>query len=45
MEKVLSMNSEQLDGEWVELILSALQAGISPQEIRDFFHKNANFKN
>ena len=34
---VLEM-TENLDKEWVELISSALEMGISPEEIREFLH-------
>ncbi|GIN19901.1 MAG TPA: DNA-binding anti-repressor SinI [Bacillus bacterium] len=37
MKKTVVTKSEELDKEWVELILFALGAGISPQEIKKFF--------
>lgn len=36
MEKTVSQRLEQLDEEWVELIQSALETGISPDSIRSF---------
>jgi hypothetical protein len=40
MEKVSIKMTENLDKEWVELIGSALELGISSAEIRDFLHNN-----
>ncbi|RST73730.1 DNA-binding anti-repressor SinI [Siminovitchia acidinfaciens] len=40
MKKSVVMRPEKLDEEWVELILHALGAGISPQEIKEFFRKS-----
>ncbi|MBD8003477.1 anti-repressor SinI family protein [Bacillus norwichensis] len=39
MKKSVVIKPEKLDEEWVELILSALSAGISPQEIKEFFRE------
>ncbi|MCR2820304.1 anti-repressor SinI family protein [Lederbergia panacisoli] len=38
MRKTVMVKSEQLDEEWVELILAALNAGISPENIKEFFN-------
>lgn len=35
-------NDGQLDQEWVELILEALEVGISVDEIKDFLAKKAH---
>ncbi|PMC39597.1 hypothetical protein CJ195_06680 [Bacillus sp. UMB0899] len=35
-------HDEQLDQEWVELILEALELGISVEEIKDFLSKKSN---
>jgi hypothetical protein len=32
-------NDEELDNEWVQLILEALEVGISVEEIKEFFSK------
>ncbi|NMH75314.1 DNA-binding anti-repressor SinI [Bacillus sp. RO2] len=40
MEKVSIKMTENLDKEWIELIGSALELGISSAEIRDFLHNN-----
>ncbi|MBW8348026.1 anti-repressor SinI family protein [Bacillus sp. IITD106] len=37
MRKAVIVKEEQFDEEWVELILTALNAGISPESIREFF--------
>ncbi|MBS4194566.1 anti-repressor SinI family protein [Lederbergia citri] len=37
MRKAVIVKHEQFDEEWVELILAALHAGISPESIREFF--------
>jgi len=39
MKKSVVTKPEKLDEEWVELILSALSVGISPQEIKEFFRE------
>lgn len=40
MEKsIVSKAEEKLDQEWIALVLAALESGISPQEIKDFFHQ------
>jgi hypothetical protein len=39
MDKAIANNPDKLDEEWVELILIALNAGIHPQEIKDFFRE------
>ncbi|MBB2480926.1 DNA-binding anti-repressor SinI [Bacillus sp. APMAM] len=39
MEKKLMASTQTLDQEWIDLILAALDMGISVQEIKDFFHK------
>ncbi|MFD2214041.1 anti-repressor SinI family protein [Metabacillus endolithicus] len=36
------IKDRQLDHEWVELILEALETGISVEEIREFFIKTGN---
>ena len=33
---------DHLDEEWVELILLALNAGIEPEEIKEFFRSKTN---
>jgi len=38
MQKAVMVKPEQFDEEWVELILAALNAGISPESIREFFN-------
>ncbi|MBS4217242.1 anti-repressor SinI family protein [Bacillus sp. FJAT-49711] len=38
MQKSVMVKQEQLDEEWVELILAALNAGIKPENIREFFN-------
>lgn len=43
MKKLVVTNPEKLDEEWVELILLALSAGIDPEEIKNFFRKNAKY--
>jgi len=40
MEKKL-LASQKLDPEWVDLILAALDMGISVQEIKDFFQQKS----
>lgn len=42
MEKVTVKMTENLDKEWVELIGSALELGISSAEIRDFLHNKGH---
>lgn len=42
MEKKLMASSHSLDQEWVDLILAALDMGISVQEIKDFFQKKSS---
>lgn len=32
-------DNKKLDSEWVELFLYAIELGISPDEIREFFNK------
>lgn len=34
-----NVNNEVLDQEWVDLILAALDSGITEQEIRAFLHQ------
>lgn len=41
MEKKLMASSQTLDQEWVDLILAALDMGITVQEIKDFFQKKS----
>lgn len=42
MEIVKSVaNNGELDHEWVELILEALELGISADEIKEFFSKKS----
>lgn len=40
MKKALALNVEKLDREWTELIIAALDAGISAEEIRKFFREH-----
>ncbi|NEZ00467.1 anti-repressor SinI family protein [Margalitia shackletonii] len=42
MEKKLMASTQTLDQEWIDLILAALDMGISVQEIKDFFHKKTS---
>jgi len=42
MQKAIMVKPEQLDEEWVKLILAALNAGISPESIREFLHIHRN---
>lgn len=37
----MSNSVKELDTEWIELILYALELGITRDEISDFFKKNA----
>ncbi|MGE8204409.1 anti-repressor SinI family protein [Heyndrickxia sp. NPDC080065] len=39
MENQFTVNEKNLDQDWVDLILAALDMGISVQEIKDFFQK------
>ncbi|MGV3464314.1 MAG: anti-repressor SinI family protein [Heyndrickxia sp.] len=41
MEKKLLASAQKLDQEWVDLILAALDMGISVQEIKDFFQQKS----
>ncbi|CAG9620767.1 anti-repressor SinI family protein [Sutcliffiella rhizosphaerae] len=43
MEKVTIKLTEDLDKEWVELIGSALELGISSDEIREFLHNKGKY--
>lgn len=40
-EKLMA-STQTLDQEWIDLILAALDMGISVQEIKDFFHKKTS---
>ncbi|MGD6990891.1 anti-repressor SinI family protein [Sutcliffiella horikoshii] len=42
MENVAVEMTENLDKEWVDLIINALEMGISSAEIRDFLHNYRN---
>lgn len=42
MENVVVEMTENLDKEWVDLIINALNMGISSAEIRDFLHNYRN---
>ncbi|PKR86148.1 anti-repressor SinI family protein [Heyndrickxia camelliae] len=42
MEKNLLPGAQKLDQEWVDLILAALDMGISVQEIKDFFQQKSS---
>lgn len=42
MEETLSLDTRQLDQEWIALIVAALDSGISPEEIRNFLGEHSH---